>query len=232
MTFTCWELCGTQRVCFRFSFMVTQTVILYEHVFNMGREVELIWRSKWSLMKALYILLRYFTLITICYSFYGLFSRNPSNMVSLVYVRWEVFAVYFCSFLAESILQIRMYALYSQNKVAVVFMLVLYVATTIVAGWSAGSNMRLVTSFAVPIPGGSTCTPSVLAWYTYGLSITPLVYETLLCILILIRAYQTFTAESRPQHRGKVLLQILIRDSVLYYFILAFTYMTCLIVAG
>ncbi|KAF9548961.1 hypothetical protein CPC08DRAFT_769170 [Agrocybe pediades] len=130
-----------------------------------------------------------------------------------------------------AILQRRMYLLYSQNRAVVAFMLVPYIATTIVTGWAAGSNMRLATSFAITIQGEqSACQPVALAWFTYGQAITPLVYEAVLCMRILIRAYQKFTAERSSQHGGRVLIQVLIRDSVLYYFILAFTYLACLLV--
>ncbi|KAF8993604.1 hypothetical protein BDQ17DRAFT_128569 [Cyathus striatus] len=57
-----------------------------------------------------------------------------------------------------------------------------------------------------------------------------LAFETLLCTLALIRGFQTFKAKGPLFSSGRLLVGILIRDSVLYFLVICVTYLSCLLV--
>ncbi|KAG5652404.1 hypothetical protein H0H81_005098 [Sphagnurus paluster] len=57
-----------------------------------------------------------------------------------------------------------------------------------------------------------------------------LAFETILCILALFKGYETFRSSSSPFHSGRHLVSILLRDSLLYYFVMFATYLTNLLV--
>jgi len=52
---------------------------------------------------------------------------------------------------------------------------------------------------------------------TYAIWIPELGFETILCGLVLFRGYETYKAEILFRDRGRLLLEIIIRDSVLYF---------------
>jgi hypothetical protein len=60
------------------------------------------------------------------------------------------------------------------------------------------------------------CIPIGLPTHAYMFFVPLLAFDLLLCLLALFRGYQTFRSESRF-YNGRMLVVILIRDSVLYF---------------
>jgi len=66
---------------------------------------------------------------------------------------------------------------------------------------------------------GTACTLPQLINSSKAAWISPLVFETVLCALVVYAGYQTFMMERIMGNQGMVLLKIIIRDSIVYYLV-------------
>jgi len=62
------------------------TILLYDCITSLNAEVKYIWKSKWTLVKALYIFARYYGLLRTAFIFAIEASTGPSNPMCLAYL--------------------------------------------------------------------------------------------------------------------------------------------------
>ncbi|PPQ68733.1 hypothetical protein CVT24_007560 [Panaeolus cyanescens] len=145
---------------------------------------------------------------------------------------WQGWTGLIACMLAEGILQMRLYALYSLNKKVLAVMLSTFVVSTAVAAWIMHSALSTIKATATPLLGGAGmfCVPSNVPKNFYTFWIPMLAFECLLCVLALIRGFQTFRSGGSLFQSGRKLVGVLIRDSIFYFLIICATYLTCLLV--
>ncbi|KAJ2912591.1 hypothetical protein MD484_g7814, partial [Candolleomyces efflorescens] len=108
-------------------------------------------------------------------------------------------------------------------------MVTAFIASIATSGYIIGRVLRDVTALAVTVPTGKFCF-ALNVWDKFYLFWAPmLVFECLLCTLALSRGIQAFIFD-RSQFRNGNLIRVLLRDSVLYFFVMCATYLTCLLV--
>ncbi|KAJ7186333.1 hypothetical protein GGX14DRAFT_409209 [Mycena pura] len=106
----------------------TQSLKIYDTLLSAGQEYKCIWKSKWSLVKVLYICARY-----------GAFIDVPT----LVHARISNSRFGFCLFagvgmgVTEIILMIRTYAQYDKSKKLLAFFLLLWLVSASINAWDA-----------------------------------------------------------------------------------------------
>jgi len=59
--------------------LASSAIILFDHLVTLDGEVELIWKSPWSMGKALFILNRYYTLFSVILNNYAYFAAGLSD---------------------------------------------------------------------------------------------------------------------------------------------------------
>lgn len=131
----------------------------------------------------------------------------------------------------------RIYALYSLNKKVLALMAVCFLASaaasaaimgtvvTNIAGvnyiqnqYSATTTADYSAAFALqPLPGMLFCVPFGVSKHFFAFWIPMLFFESLLCGLALIKGFKTFRSSSSAFRSGRHLVDILVRDSVLYF---------------
>jgi len=138
------------------------------------------------------------------------------------------------------ILQMRLYALFSLNKKILALLISFFLITTATAGWIMGSVLStlkgavdnlftlvvfilldtfLATALTLPT-GGKFCVPANVPGHFYLFWIPLLAYECLLCALALIRGFQTFKSSGTGLFQsGRHLVAVLVRDSLMYFFV-------------
>ncbi|KAJ3729868.1 hypothetical protein C8R42DRAFT_177001 [Lentinula raphanica] len=198
----------------RYASLAASTIIIYDHLITLDNEFDLIWKSPWSIGKGLFIINRYYTLASVFANNYALFGTSINASVSgrRRFYHWQGWTGLIACMIAETILQMRLYALYFLNK----RILCLMVGSFIITSASAATIMSIAI------------TPS---WF-FSFWIPILAFETLLCLLALIRGFRTHGNSGYPVRSdlGKRLVSLLIRDSVRYYVVMFTTYLTCLLV--
>jgi hypothetical protein len=132
------------------------------------------------------------------------------------------------------ILQLRLYALYLHNKKVLAFMVICFLTSSACAAVIMGTVMSRVTgdtetshscssmlisrpAVSQLIPGMHFCIPLGVSpdFYIFWLPI--IAFETLLGVLALVRGVQTVRSDHGLMRVGRDLINILIRDSVLYF---------------
>jgi len=174
---------------------------------------------------------RYYPLVSVIVNNYALFSPHVTNSFCIRFFQWQGCTGVIACMLAEIILQMRLYALYSLDKRILVLMGSCFLLTSTASAVIMGSILSQITvsSFRL-MPGLVFCVAGNIPDYSYAFWIPILAYESLLCGLALFRGFQTFRSSASPFRSGKYLVSILIRDSVLYFVVMFATYLTNLLV--
>ncbi|CAL1711015.1 unnamed protein product [Somion occarium] len=193
----------------RYAELASSTIIVLDHLITLDQEIELIWKSGWSVGKCLFLLNRYYTLAVVIF-----------NNYSLHWFRWQGATGVIGFVVGELILQLRLYALYFLDKRILAFMALTFVCSVAAASTLMGISLVHVRALSHVLPGLPFCLPINVPSHFFSWWIPILVSETLLCGLALWRGFQSYYKRKNIFQSGRELIEILIRDSVLYFLVL------------
>lgn len=215
----------------RYASLAAAAIIVYDHLLTLDNEFELIWKSSWSIPKALFLINRYYSLISVVVNNYALFGTTLTTSGCLRFYHWQGWTGLIACMIAETILQMRLYALYFLNKKVLCLMVGMFILATGCAAaiMAIALNNLQAQAHLLPLPG-LPCVPTHIPSYFYTFWIPILAFETLLCILALNRGFQSHRHTGAPFQSGKRIIGVLIRDSIGYYIVMFATYLTCLLV--
>ncbi|KAH8103543.1 hypothetical protein BXZ70DRAFT_1005942 [Cristinia sonorae] len=202
----------------RYAEAAASVIIVYDHLITLHSEIELIWRASWSLGKCLFLLNRYYTLSVMVFNNYGTH-----------WVHWQGADGVIAFTFGELILQLRLYALYAQNKAILVVMVITFIGGLAASTTLMVLSMIKITAISHLVPGLSFCIPLNSPKTFYAFWIPVLLSETVLCVLALWRGLQSYFQLRGIQRSTYSLFDILIRDSCLYYVVIFAVYLFNLI---
>ncbi|KZT02828.1 uncharacterized protein LAESUDRAFT_729797, partial [Laetiporus sulphureus 93-53] len=214
----------------RYSELASSSIIIFDHLLTLDQEYDLIWSSPWSIGKCLFLFNRYYTLITMIFNNYALFSPNISDYFCLHWYRWQGWTGVISFVVAELILQLRLYALYFLDKRILVFMATTSLIAAAASAAVMGSVLSKIKATAHMFPDHPFCVATGISNHFYAFWIPMLVSESVLCGLALARFAQTHRRGSTLFQTGKRLVESLIRDSVFYFVVMFATYLANAIV--
>lgn len=136
------------------------------------------------------------------------------------------------------VLQLRIYAIYSRNKhillltlsvfflsfsaeIGLVVVDVIKAKGMLYTGISVFFKIEpyIILEIPVSLPGTDFCA-TFSTWTNYWtVWAPPIVFETLLFALALFKGYQSFFSQSKSEWSSAGMLHILVRDSILYFFV-------------
>ncbi|KAG2144259.1 hypothetical protein DEU56DRAFT_937959 [Suillus clintonianus] len=207
------------------------TLISYEYLLLLEKEVEYVWKRPWSLMSCLYLVVRYFGLFLalLCACWGGLLYMPESSQQSLpsyfscydliVLIEWG-FSVYFV--FAEIILIWRLYAICNQSKLLLHVLIGLFLP---IVALSIGTDIYLysrreVFSVKELMTGNTTyCTiyfkiGPALAIYT---SIPIVCYDILLVILAAATLVRHLKEQRKIKMRPNTYMVMIVRYHIMYF---------------
>lgn len=210
----------------RYAQLAASSIILFDHLITLDDEINLVWGSSWSIGKLLFVINRYYTLVSFIFNNYALFGATLTDSFCHRYFQWQGWTGLIGCMIAEVILQMRLYALYYLDKKILTLMASTFLVASAVAAAILGHVLSNLIVTANPLPEVNFCfSLNIPAWFfTFWIPI--IAFESLLCGLALYRGYQTFRSEGSPFQSGRHLVSILIRDSVLYFLVMFATYFT------
>ncbi|KDR86024.1 hypothetical protein GALMADRAFT_235216 [Galerina marginata CBS 339.88] len=217
----------------RYARLASNAIIFYDQLITFDLEVNSIWKSRWTFAKVLFLVNRYYGLASAIFNTYAFFAPKFSEKASAICVEfylWEGWTGLVGCMLADIILQMRIYALYTKNKRVTSLMMGFFVICFALSAWIMGSSLKGLTAASTQIIGGQFCVSPLIPPHFYIFWIPMLSFELLLCSLAVIRAYESYHASGNPVFNGHRLFSILIRDSLVYFFAIGVTYLTCLVV--
>ncbi|KAG1860565.1 hypothetical protein C8R48DRAFT_774531 [Suillus tomentosus] len=188
------------------------TMISYEYILQLEKEVKFVWERQWSVMTYLYLAVRYFGILVVmfCAICDGIF----------LFMQWG-FSVYSC--LTKVILIWRLYALYNQSKPILYVLLglfipivALYIAVDVFL-WSRPSAIS--TQEVILTPNIKYCTAffhigPMLAIYT---SIPVICYDILLVVLAIAALGKHLKERKELQMKPNTYIVLIVRYHVIYF---------------
>ncbi|KAG1747981.1 uncharacterized protein EDB91DRAFT_52656 [Suillus paluster] len=198
------------------------TLISYEYLLLLDKEVKYVWQRPWSLMSGLYLAVRYFGLFLalLCACWGGLVYIPESVSYGLiVFIEWG-FSVFFC--FAEVILIWRLYAITNQSKLLLHVLVGLFLP---IIALFIGTDIYLYsrsTVFSVKeivTPNAKYCTLSfhigpMPAIYT---SIPIVCYDILLVVLAAATLVRHLKEQREIKMRPNTYMVMIVRYHIMYF---------------
>ncbi|TFK51893.1 hypothetical protein OE88DRAFT_1484003 [Heliocybe sulcata] len=213
----------------RLSQLTATLVALYDHLITLDQEVDLIWSKRWSLSKVLFVVNRYLggaVLLTEAVVFLkGDMSDNVSHNF-FVFQGWASACVVWAM---QVIMQLRVMAMYGHSKSLWIMLSSCFVAEVAAMGVILGMTYKVIIVAAEPLPGIAICTPIGIPDYFFAFWIPIVAFEFILFALVLYQG-AWHAMESGNGWGPTSLMNILVRDSFMYFFLTLLTYVTNAIV--
>lgn len=198
------------------------TLISYEYLLLLDKEVKYVWKRPWSLMSCLYLVVRYFGLfLALLCGFWGglLYIPESPCYILVVIIEWG-FSVYFC--FAEAILIWRLYAICSQSKLLLYVLVGLFlpiIALSIGTDIYLYSRPNVFSVTEITTPDVKYCTLSfnigpMPAIYT---SIPIVCYDILLVVLAVVILARHLKERREVHMRANIYMVMIVRYHILYF---------------
>ncbi|KAG2114913.1 hypothetical protein BD769DRAFT_1673367 [Suillus cothurnatus] len=162
-------------------------VVVYDWVLTIGQEIDLIWRQHWSLMKAMYLVIRY---IGIPYSVANVLANMPlfslTDAVSVPQpsqsypmntsifrgniMNWAINGTNVVVTAMLGVIMIaRLHAMYQRTRSVLIFLVIVFLAVNISCGVIAAMGLKQAAAEVLILSGTYTCN------YGYEGNIQPLI---------------------------------------------------------
>ncbi|KAF9442899.1 hypothetical protein P691DRAFT_764780 [Macrolepiota fuliginosa MF-IS2] len=118
---------------------VALTIYLYDYSLTFAREVELIWTSKWTVMKFVFLIDRYLIIVNFILQALLLGTR-PVDCQALANAFANVALI--GVFLSEVILCLRLWVMWQNDKRVLAGLITMFIGGTVVQGYFGGRYLR------------------------------------------------------------------------------------------
>ncbi|KAF9559412.1 hypothetical protein CPC08DRAFT_708828 [Agrocybe pediades] len=175
---------------------------------------------------------RYYGLASVIFDFYAIFSLSYGQEVGQHFPIWQGVTDIIINIAAQGILQLRIYALYMNNKLILRWMVALFVASWAASSVFIGLLLEEVHAQLFILPHDQFCAVTRRLQGGEAVWIPMFLFEVFLCALVVARGYH----ERKPLgpfsfHKGyKGLVGIIHRDSIIYFAGIGAIHMTCLLI--
>ncbi|KAF7318990.1 hypothetical protein HMN09_00235000 [Mycena chlorophos] len=189
--------------------------------------------TRWSLVKILFFINRYFTFALTVFSVFFDVYPNPSSQQCLAWAKFEVFTTLFCAFLVEVVMQIRLYAMYGHDRRVIfcVSMLCLGEIMSMVSLSLAKFDPTLSGRAQVVGPGNKVymlpfCN-NVIPDHFFAYWIAFMLFDMLILLMVVRKAYNHYKMlpDKTWRDASRTLMGVLARDSVFYFACNAVTFL-------
>ncbi|KAI0696735.1 hypothetical protein BC835DRAFT_1414127 [Cytidiella melzeri] len=242
-----WHLEYTRLCAF-----VSAMIVVYDCVLSLEREIELVWRKRWSIIKGVYLWHRYFGLFCILFEAIAL-SRNHAsndelNHLSFSSVRrtsafendfphsavkgsfwfqWEVWCYLSLVFTSEVTLILWIWVVYNRNRWLLAFLGATFVIEIGTVAVLLAVSIPSELAQSVLLPGRSFCitAPPKLTFKIVWLPI--LIFD--LCLLAMFMYKGIRTSLSREARPSFGVYQMVYEHTLLNFFAITASYFACAI---
>lgn len=128
-------------------------LLLYDIILSARYEIKYIWKSSWSLIKILHILIRYYALFYLVMAAYVSISTDLSLTFCHVYYPFDLYGVAPILPAIDILILTRIYALYSRDRKIAFILVSMWIAETITIFVSISKGFRITAVVSSPLPG-------------------------------------------------------------------------------
>jgi len=211
-----------QRLVTDYVFLSAGAVFLWDYILTLHLEIKLVWFSRWSYTKVLFLLVRYMSFVSVFLTISDMTFPNLSVETCRNTLPVEPWFLLLGIFFSEVILAIRTWAVWRQNTLVGIGLAVLTVAHLVVECVVLSKYVPTLTFAPPPYPGFRGClitNADGLLWINYT---AIAVVEAVVLTLMVISAYRTY----KRGGNGK-LSHIIHRDGIQLY-----AYLLCISVTN
>ncbi|KAG2144541.1 hypothetical protein DEU56DRAFT_790213 [Suillus clintonianus] len=192
------------------------TILIYDYLVTMDKEVRLMWGSKWGIARVLFCISRYLPFVASaiyhCYLFAVLSALSDYDQCFPLYdaAMW-LNAISICA--AKGLLILRTYAMWKCNR-KILYGLLAFVGILLTVAFVLEVKAGLLLSYGPPPSfGGPGCYPTKSTDVLYVFYLTLVITEFVILVLVLIQA-RVYSQQMTGPASG--LLKSLYRDSIFY----------------
>ncbi|EIW63173.1 uncharacterized protein TRAVEDRAFT_43481 [Trametes versicolor FP-101664 SS1] len=193
------------------------------------REVELIWKKRWSVIKFAFLWHRYFGLLCVILQVYGQQPMEPLLQVACSFwFYWETWGYCAVLFTSEAVLLLWIYVVYNKNRWVLAVMGACYVAEVASVLTILAISFENFEASALHFLGVEYCVMGDFPTTFRLLWVPILAYDTLLLLLFLYRGCRsTLGCNRKHSYSHDSLLDMVYRHSLLNFLAIFGTYLAC-----
>lgn len=190
-------------------------VIIYDYLITFQAELESFWTPPWSLVRALFLLNRYISIVVACVQVYRLVASHPTHIACQATTLIWTYGIVLIFIMGSVILLMRVLAVYRRQKWVTYGLMTLFVLLTVgFLAFTIELNKRTITFDAEPLihgcPGRMESSSLAVIWRVY---VCPIVLQTILVAMILFKAVR----QTNQSKAGRGIVGLLARDGVMVY---------------
>jgi len=188
-------------------------ITLYDHFLTLDLEVEYIWKRRWSNLKALFLLARYFgdfLLISICVVF---LNRNVGSMFCNIGLKFVGTGSMVIILITQVIMQTRIKAMY--GKIMSRLITIFWILETMGVLGLGIASLLVIDVTPYTLQGIRMCNPTYLPHYAFLFWVPIIVFETFLFSLALRMAYHNYLEIGSLL--GVSLFHVILRDNFIFF---------------
>lgn len=131
--------------------------MVYDYVLTLGKEIELIWKQRWSLMTILYLSIRYVGLLNAVIFILSTPSVSVSDVGCNIMLSARSWITVIVAAMLDAIMIARLYAMYHGSRKMLTFLVVIFLAVNISCGVIAAMILKHVVGEEAILSGTYIC---------------------------------------------------------------------------
>ncbi|KAI0709922.1 hypothetical protein C8Q76DRAFT_858930 [Earliella scabrosa] len=188
-------------------------LLLYDWQLTFGDEVNMVWKSKAKLSKALFLWIRYFCIASHIFGTVVYVIEKPLPAVCSVATRLQIASPNAIWWSVEFVFALRVWILYRRSRKLLVFLAFMYLTSIIVSIIILIKALVRVIPVSIPDGLGVSGCFSIVSERVYEPIILGVITTSTLCILTVFR-----TLQARRELTSSPIMTLFLRDGLLYYF--------------
>ncbi|KAJ7272578.1 hypothetical protein B0H12DRAFT_1091173 [Mycena haematopus] len=190
------------------------TAVVLEHLVNFPDEVNLVWKSRFSISNVAYIWIRYFTLVVLCIDISFMLRAEWSDQMCQSFLLGEMVLSTIIVVSADAILVLRVWILYGRSR-RFLYIMVPLIAAEIIAMITVGVfTVRPLTQYVHvgPLLGGcySLEVPRLFTFY----AVPPFVTAVLMFFMTAYKCGSALMAHGRTE---TPIIAVFMRDGLFWF---------------
>lgn len=206
---------------------VAATIVVYDWVITFDREIELIWKKRWSAVKVVYLWHRYFGIAVILLQAVVHVLPNVTDEFCQFWFYWESWCYTFLAFSSETILILWTWVIYNQNKRLLSICIFAFVCEIAAVVTIEVLGLRQIDATASFIPGDRFCIQLNFTDLYRNLWLPVVGFYAFMSCVFLVRGYQVYILRSSAERFG--VLSTVTNHTIVNYLAMNTAFFVCAI---